>query len=193
MLKQTTIALPRILISHSRASAAHAAPWKTVRRPRRRSVRVGSPLATIPTLRIAAAQVQKLDPAEIGAMMTGLRSCLSRLRAAQGLLRDVFEFQYATMSAALIERQGVVRGLSSTIADAEAAIATMRQRADAVSGQVGALFGPEIACLDEFIRLHEYQLEQLSKGEYEKVLRSLAGRLGGKIQAAVAEVDKKRN
>lgn len=190
MLKRTTFALPRILISHSPSVSGRVVPWMSVRRPRRRQAPVSGILPNISTFRIAAAQVQKLDPVEISAMMNGLRSCLSILRSADGHLTHVLEFQMATMSAALIERQGVVRGLSESISAAEESIAAMQLRVEPGSGRVGALFGPEIASLDEFIRLHQYQLEQLSKGEYERILRSLAGRLGGKIQLAISDIDK---
>lgn len=190
MPKRTMIALPRNLISHSGPFGGRPVPWMGVRRPKRRSAQIGGPLSSIATMRIAAAQVQKLDPAEISAMMNGLQACLTILRRAEGHLTHVLEFQTATMSAALIERKGVVRGLGETIAAAENSIAAMLGRAEAHSGRVGALFGQEIVSLDEFIRLHRFQLEQLSRGEYEKVLRSLAGRLGGKIQQAISDIDK---
>lgn len=192
MIKRPMIAFARLPIPHSRSAAVKAAPWGRVRRSQRQRARAGGAPFQIPTLRIAAAQVQKIDPADIAAMMEGLRSCLTSLRSGNGHITQVLEFQYATMSAVLIERQGVVRGLSGTIAAAESTITALRQRAEPASGRVGALFGPEIASLDEFIRLHQYQLAQLSKGEYEKVLRSLAGRLGGKIQLAIGEIDNRR-
>lgn len=143
-------------------------------------------------MQVAAAMVSKLDRTNVQAMMGGLKACLAALRTGAGHLNDVLEFECATMTASLIERKGVVRGLAHTIADAEAAIMSMRRRADKATGRVGPLFGNEITALDTLITVHHFQLEQLSQGEYESVLRSIAGRLGGKIQAAVVDIDKRR-
>lgn len=125
-------------------------------------------------------------------MMDGLRVCLNRLRSGSGHLEDVLEFGYATASATFIERQGVVRGLSQQIANADTAITAMRLRTSQSTAIVGPLFGNEIASLDELIRVHQYQLEQISQGEYEKILRSMAGKLGGKMQNCIHEVKRQR-
>ena len=125
-------------------------------------------------------------------MMDGLGVCLNRLRSGSGHLEDVLEFEYATVSATFIERQGVVRGLSQQIANADSAIMAMRLRTSQSTAIVGPLFGHEIASLDELIRVHRYQLEQISQGEYEQILRSMAGKLGGKMQDCILGGKRKR-
>lgn len=162
----------------------HAIPWKAVARPARSRLRAGVP--ALP-LRIASAKVKKIDRATLAGMMGGLVACLACLRSGTGSLDHVREFGYATLAAEMIERQGVVRGLSIQIADADRAVMAMRLRADAASGKVGPLFGQEIAALDEFIRIHRFQLDQLSQGEYERALKSVAGRLGGQLQTVIAQ------
>lgn len=173
-------------------SQSMRAPWKCVRR--RRVIRMGTSTRRprVLPIQIATALVRKIDPQVVQGMMDGLRTCLSVLRTGQGHLNDVLEFEYATMTASLIERQGVVRGLAQQIADADAAVKSMRQRNDKSTGRVGPLFGNEITALDTLIEIHHFQLKQISQGEYETVLRSIAGRLGGKMQEAVAQVDQRR-
>lgn len=169
-----------------------SAPWKSVRR--QRVIRMG-PSTRRPRvlpIQIATALVKKIDPQVVQAMMDGLRTCLAVLRTGQGSLDHVLEFDYATMTASLIERQGVVRGLAQQIADADAVIMSMRLRTENSTGQVGPLFGNEITALDTLIEIHHFQLKHISQGEYETVLRSIAGRMGGKIQGAVAQVDQRR-
>jgi hypothetical protein len=165
-------------------------PWKLVRR--QRVFPTATPRARTLPIQIAAERARKIAPQQVQAMIGGLRTCLAALRTGKGHLNDVLEFDYATMTASLIERHGVVRGLAQQIADADAAIMSMRLRADKAAGNVGPLFGNEIAALDSLIDVHQFQLAQISQGEYEGVLRSLAGRLGGKIQGAVAQVDQRR-
>lgn len=173
-------------------SQSMSAPWSRVRR--RRVIRIGTsiPRPRVLPIQIATALVRKMDPQVVRFMMDGLRTCLAALRTGKGHLNDVLEFDYATMTASLIERHGVVRGLAQQIANADAAIMSMRLRADKAAGNVGPLFSNEIAALDSLIDVHQFQLAQISQGEYEGVLRSLAGRLGGKIQCAVAQVDQRR-
>lgn len=183
---------PRIAIAHSAIRSGAGRPWTRVRRRRTLVLAPRKPRARVLPMQVAAAMASKLDRKNVMAMMGGLKACLAALRTGTGHLNDVLEFEYATISASLIERKGVVRGLAHTIADAEAAITSMRRRADNETSRVGPLFGHEITALDALIRIHHFQLEQLSQGEYEGVLRSLAGRLGGKIQAAVEEIDKRR-
>lgn len=91
------------------------------------------------------------------------------------------EFDCATKLAQLIERQGVVKGLKQSIDDADRAILTMRLRADKTNETIGPLYGPEIAALEDLIIVHRFQLEQLSQGEYEDVLRRMAGQGSGKL------------
>lgn len=169
-----------------------SAPWKRVRRRRVILMGTSTRRPRVLPIQIATALVKKMDPQVVRFMMDGLRTCLAVLRTGQGHLNHVLEFDYAAVTASLIERQGVVRGLAQQIADADAAIMSMRLRADRAAGTVGPLFGNEIAALDSLIEVHQFQLAQISQGEYEGVLRSLAGRIGGKIQGAVAQVDQRR-
>lgn len=184
---------PPLKLAHMLHRSKHmSAPWRRVRR--RRVIRMGTSTRRprVLPIQIATALVKKIDPQVVQAMMDGLRSCLAVLRTGQGHLNHVLEFDYATMTASLIERQGVVRGLAQQIADADAAIMSLRLRTDKSTGQVGPLFGNEITALDTLIEIHHFQLTQISQGEYETVLRSIAGRLGGKMQEAVAQVDQRR-
>lgn len=136
---------------------------------------------------IASAKVKRIDRAHLNGMIGGLQACLSTLRSGTGTLDHVREFGYAALAAEMIERQGVVRGLSGPIAGADRTIMALRLRADPATGMVGPLFGQEISALHEFIRIHRFQLDQLSQGEYERALKSIAGRLGGQLQTVIAQ------
>lgn len=175
----------RVAVAHKPSSRAQA-PWARV--PRSSFLKQAKGARATP-MQIAVAQVQKIARTDLEAMIVGLQACLASLRSGKGHLDDVSEFGLATLAAEMIERQGVVRGLEGQIAEADGAIMSMRLRADKATGRVGALFGREIIALSELIVIHRFQLEQISTREYERVLRSLAGRLGGKIQSAVARVD----
>lgn len=185
------IAHSRVAVLHSSVSFKGSSPWKKVHRTRILPLGRTKPTVRVLPIQIAKAHAQKIDRQQVNQMIDGLQAFLDMLRLAKGTLKHVQEFEYATMSAALIERQGVVRGLKQAIADADSAIMAMRLRADKDTGRIGHLNTNEIEALGSFIELHQFQLEQLSQGEYGLVLRSLAGKMGGKIQAAVAEVDKK--
>jgi hypothetical protein len=167
-------------------------PWKRVERQGVIRSVIARPRARLLPIQIAAERVRKIDPQVVQAMMDGLRACLARLRTGQGHLNHVLEFDYATMTASLIERQGVVRGLAQQISGADAAIMSMRLRTEKATGEVGPLFENEITALDTLIEIHHFQLKHISQGEYETVLRSIVGRLGGKMQEAVAQVDQRR-
>lgn len=138
-------------------------------------------VARLLPIEVVSSRVRKLDQDQIDAMMNGLQTCLSLLRSGNGLLEHVMEFDCATKLAQLIERQGVVKGLKQSIDDADRAILTMRLRADKTNETIGPLYGPEIAALEHLIVVHRFQLEQLSQGEYEDVLRRMAGQGSGKL------------
>lgn len=171
-------------------------PWKIVKRPASRFRRTARIRPVVTTAQIAIAQIQKISDKEIAAMMNSLRECLDLLRGGRARLAHILEFQCASMAAGLIERQGVVRGLSSKIQAATEAVESVLQRRDKSCEHLGALYGSEIAALHEFIAIHQFQLQQISKGEYEKILRSMAGKIGGKIggklQVTVAGINKRR-
>jgi hypothetical protein len=159
-------------------------PWATVRNPHPRAKNSSSLTNALPlSMQTVAAKIRKLTSAEIDPMINSLQACLIKLRAGTAHMDHLMDFDCAIILAELIEKQGVVRGLSEPIADAACAVACISQRSDKADGHVGPVLDHEISALHELVSLHKFQLEQISRGEYEKLLRSLAGKVATRLRA----------
>lgn len=107
-----------------------------------------------------------LTPGELERMMAPVHRSLKALR--EGVAS---ELQWSTLASSVeialsIEAQGVVRGLAEHLQSAELALAEIRKRAMATGvWHATALYYQELDDIVEAVRLHEYQLEQLSTRE----------------------------
>lgn len=112
-----------------------------------------------------------------------LEQILEPIRAAHKALREgvASELQWTVLDSSLaigraIEDLGVVRGLREHIRVADVALEGIRKRAMASGNwKPTALYYQELDDVAEWIRLHAYQLEQLSAGELKQA-HQLTGR-----------------
>lgn len=100
----------------------------------------------------------------------------------------VTELQYSILrgalsTAAMIERQRVVKGVAPFIAAAATAIDTIWDRITwtATGGHV-ALYHHELTVVREFVTLHAFQIRQLSRAEYLRAVASAKGVVGPTAQ-----------
>lgn len=119
-----------------------------------------------------------------------VEAVLDPIRAAFKALREgvATELQWSVLASSVnvamtIENQGVVTGLAAHLKAAEQALQQIYLRAiDSGGWRPPALYWQEIDAVDEFVPLHKFQLEQLSRGEVlkamdktEAVIRSCRG------------------
>lgn len=147
-------------------------------KPRQRKPR-SNPMA------IALAKASRFTPAEMQRMEEHLKGHLAALREGRATRVNFAGISTATELALAIEDQGVVRGLAEHLERAEVAMHSVRRRSDFASGwRTPTLHWHEIDALNEMLRLHLFQLEQLSYGEYQAAWRLMVGRVtskGGEI------------
>lgn len=73
--------------------------------------------------------------------------------------------------ALCIEEQGVVRGLHELLHQVDVYLAQIEARANASGSWCSpTLYGHELVALQELLRLHTFQLEQLSAAEFHKAV-----------------------
>jgi hypothetical protein len=111
--------------------------------------------------------VGRLTPSEVAQAITPMRAAMLALKRRTATELDWMWLVTCAQVGMSIERQGVVRGLAQHLQDALDVCSTIADRAH-TSGQwcSPCLRGDEIETLDTAIDLHEYQLQQLSYGEY---------------------------
>lgn len=111
--------------------------------------------------------VAKLTPAEVAQAITPMRAAMLNLKRRTATELDWMWLSTCAQIAMSIERQGVVRGLAHHLQAALDVCSAINVRAR-TTGQwcSPCLRGPEIEALDTAIDLHEYQLQQLSYGEF---------------------------
>jgi hypothetical protein len=84
-----------------------------------------------------------------------------------------------------IERQGVVRGLSEPLTQAEETLKAIKARCDLPTGwKPPVLHWQEMQILTEMRRFHLFQLQQLSYAEYQRAWRDMLNnvqRVGGEV------------
>ena len=82
--------------------------------------------------------------------------------------------------ALAIERQGVVRGLSEFWQLADEVVRSLYDRANVKGEWVSpTLWAEEINVLNQFLDMHHYQIQQLSRSEYSAAIKSAHGRIRG--------------
>jgi len=110
--------------------------------------------------------------AEIEQLMAPVDRALSALRKGVATEAEWYQLGAAIEVSQAIEAQGVVRGLREHLSSAERALAGIRARAmDSGEWHPTALYYQELDDVSEAIRLHRFQLEQVSAGELAKAYR----------------------
>ena len=113
------------------------------------------------------ANVAKLTPAEVAQAITPMRAAMLNLKRRTATELDWMWLSTCAQIGMSIERQGVVRGLAQHMQSALDVCSAISIRARATGQWCSpCLRGPEIEVLDTAIDLHEYQLQQLSYGEF---------------------------
>jgi len=136
-------------------------------------------------LNVVINRATRLTAAEVDQVMGPIRTSLTALR--EGVANDV---QWGILCSAIevglaIEDQGVVRGLRGHLCAAEQALATIGKRAlKSGTWRPTALHFDELEHVTEAMRLHQYQIEQLSAAELAKVHQAAKTRVlqsGGRV------------
>lgn len=126
-----------------------------------------------------------LTAGEMGRLMVPIRSALKALREGVATETQWCVLASSVEVALAIEDQGVVRGLREHLKSAEQALFGIRERALA-SGtwRQTALYYRELDDVVEAIRLHQFQLEQLSTREVSRAVEVAKTRVyqaGGRV------------
>lgn len=114
-----------------------------------------------------------------------IKTLLQHLHAAAKAMRlgSATQLQHGLLSGHIdvmlaVEDKGVVHGLRDIIHTADMALRHTRQRALA-SGtwQAPTLYPAEIVAIDEFARLHHWQIRHLTWAEYERATARATGQI----------------
>lgn len=139
----------------------------------------------VDTITTAILGASKITAHEVAFLMKPIRAAHKALR--EGVATD-WQWCYLahTMNVAMaIESKGVVRGLKDHIHSAELALAAIQDRASATgTWKPTALHWHELDDIAHAVDLHEFQLKQLSRKEFESAVvmatnevRSTGGRV----------------
>jgi hypothetical protein len=137
------------------------------------------------TLAIAASRASKLSHEQLEGILQPLHEAHKALREGVAT-RTQWAIAASAVEVALgIEKQGVVRGLREHLKTAEQCLHAVQLRALATgSWKAPTHYFYELESIAEAVRLHTYQLEQLSEGEVRTVIRRAVAEIssaGGEI------------
>lgn len=141
---------------------------------------------------IALMRATKQTPEDLESIMRPMRACLKAVREGVATQMQFEVLQSSLVIAEAIERSGIVRGLADHIASALQACAAIERRAIALGAwRQTALYFQELDALSTAVDLHEYQLQQLSAGELQRIVQQTMDRTassGGNV-VRVSESD----
>ncbi|MDP3228360.1 MAG: hypothetical protein Q8N13_10350 [Acidovorax sp.] len=143
-------------------------------------------------LMLALMRATRLTESEIAEVMNPVRACLKAVR--EGVATQLqFEVLQSTMVIAqAIEHSAIVRGLADHIASALQACAAIEARALASGAwRPTELDFSELDALDDAVDLHNFQLQQLSAGELQRIVAQTMARTassGGNV-VRISETD----
>lgn len=159
-----------------------ATTHRSTRRPRR---------TRMDNLVAAMLRATRLTRTEVAQAMAPLRAAECRLREGVATADQWAVVNTAMLIAEEIERQGVVRGLHEHFAAAVQALASIEARAmPGETWMATSLWFHELDAVREGLRLHQYQLEQLSFGELHAATSKVLARhqsAGGAVEASSLE------
>lgn len=151
---------------------------------RRRHVR-----ETLNPIRLAINTATRLTDAEIAGVMQSIESGAEAMRTGTATAANWLNLVTAAQVAICIEEQGIVRGLSEPLHGADRILAAIEARATAATGRWRAptLYPAELRAIRELVRLHRFQIQQLSAGEFQAAVRraiNLQRSRGGRVLRA---------
>lgn len=135
-------------------------------------------------MQVALAAATKFTAAELRQLLLPPQDALESMR--KGLATEIQWMHLASVSAIAlsVEHLGVVRHLKAQLDEADKVLAAIRQRAMKTGAWVPPiLYGHEITAIQDLVRLHKFQAESLSAGEYRAAWQHAAAevtRVGGR-------------
>lgn len=134
---------------------------------------------TADTIGIARHYAAKPAPADMATVTDTLQDCFHALRTGMITALQFSILRGGIDTGRAIERQGVVKGLSTIFDDAERALDAIWPRI-IWAGEYGrySLYHTELADVREFVSLHIWQIRQLSRAEYLRAVASARGVIG---------------
>ena len=146
----------------------------TRRRPHRRS---GYGPGWTP-IDIARSQAAKLTAAERAAVMRPLTQHVDAMRQGRGTADDRAVLAGSLMMAEAIEAQGKVTGLADHWRDIDRALSAIEERASRTGPwRPPTLYAAELDALALLLRLHGFQLEHVSFGEFARARDTVAAQV----------------
>lgn len=137
------------------------------------------------TMALAKHYAGKLTDKEVAKIKLDLDRHFAALREGKATRHNFAGISTACELALAIESKGVVRGLLHELEDAEEVLYGVKRRADLVSGWVSPVLNwQELDVLAALVRLHLWQVAQLSYGEYQAAWRLMVDRVksaGGEV------------
>lgn len=125
--------------------------------------------ARVDVLKLAITGAGRLTPPEVDDLMAGPQRALGAMLQGHTTTDHWSELAKACTIGQAIEQQGVVRGLAHQLDTADAALQAIATRCDKPTGWTRtALYAHEIEALRELVRLHRFQVEQLSAAEHDR-------------------------
>lgn len=135
-------------------------------------------------LQVALASATRFTPAELAKLLTPVRDAMVSMR--QGMATELQWMHLASVTAIAlsVEHLGVVRGLKAQLEEADQLLAEIRRRATCTGAWLPpVLYGHEIVAIETLVRLHSFQAETLSAGEYRAAWKHASAevtRVGGR-------------
>ncbi len=147
--------------------------------PRRRVKRIAAN-----NLEVVLASVTKFIQAELDHLLRPVRHSLVAMRSGKATVTDWQHLASVTAISLSIEHLGVVRGLKAQFDEADHVLEEIGRRANRTgSWQSPVLYGQEITVITDLVRLHTFQAQTLSAGEYRKAWEHASAevtRVGGR-------------
>lgn len=128
-------------------------------------------------VQLAIMRATRHTAAELATIMSPVRQCLKLVREGVSTQMQFEVLQSSLVIAEAIEHSGIVRGLADHIASALQACAAIERRALAAGAwRQTALYFQELDALATAVDLHEFQLQQLSAGELQRIVQRTMAR-----------------
>ena len=134
---------------------------------------------------VARNHATRLTAAERATVMTPLRAAADRMRRGQASDNDWAVLTGSLLMAQSIEKQGVVRGLAGHLDGVDRALVAIEARATrAGPWRSPTLHFHELDAIHLLLDLYQFQLEQLSYGEFRRAYEATEARVrssGGQL------------
>lgn len=141
----------------------------------------------VPTMTAAMTNASKLTEAEIRGRIIPAHRAVDAFRQGRGTYEQWLILATCVNLGRAIESGGIVRGLLRELEQANAtvqAIADRMEQKETAGWRPGALHWQELEALRTLVRVHSFQLHQVSYGEYTEAYRLATARVqssGGEV------------